>query len=84
MDFIGAKQPLQITLSVRIYACMSIFMFVCKALEFSMILVYVHSLVPLEYTSPLIGAWKCNLPPFQEIMSDRRPTKRRTEGLIGM
>ena len=46
-------------------------MFVCKALEFSMILVYVHSLVPLEYTSPLIGAWKCNLPPFQEIMTDQ-------------
>ena len=33
-------------------------------------------------TSVPIGAWKCNFPPFQEIMTDRQ-TDRQTERQTG-
>ena len=38
-------------------------------------------------TSALIGAWKCNFPQFNEIMTDQpanQPTNQRTDiGVIG-
>ena len=40
----------------------------------------------LHITSVRIGAWKCNFPPFQKIVTNpptNRPTDRRTDGLIG-
>ena len=39
-----------------------------------------------QKTSAPMGAWKCNIPTFEEIMTDRttkQPTDRRTDRVIG-